>query len=104
AVPIDKVLFEECDMRAMLDADFDDMHGLDVLQDFDALSFQRDSEEVSDAETETEGDSVWLECNGELLDLSSVKLLSVCKSTCGFETLLFVCPGCKEPHESLRFQ
>jgi hypothetical protein len=84
----------------MPDVDFDDMRGVDVLQDFDSV-FRAD---MSDAENEAEGDSVWLECNGELLDVGTLEVVSVRKSACGFETLLFVCPRCNEPHESVRFR
>jgi uncharacterized protein with PIN domain len=84
----------------MPDVDFDDMRGVDVLQDFDSV-FRAD---MSDAENEAEGDSVWLECNGELLDVGALEVVSVRKSACGFETLLFVCPRCNEPHESVRFR
>ena len=86
-------------MRSMLDSEFDDMHGVDVLQDFDPVFFEPDSQE-----NEADRDSVWLECNGELLDVGSVRLVRVRKSACGFETLLFICPRCDEPHESVRFR
>jgi hypothetical protein len=33
-----------------------------------------------------------------------VKLVSLRRSACGFETLLFVCPRCNEPHESVRLR
>jgi hypothetical protein len=102
---VDNVFFEERDMRSTPDADFDDMRGADVLRDFDYVCVhQGDSEEVSDAENVSDRDSVWAECNGELLDVGAVKLVSVRKSACGFETLLFVCPQCNEPHESIRFR
>jgi hypothetical protein len=88
----------------MPDSDFDDMLGVGVLHDFDPIYFQRDSKEVLEAESEADCDSVLLECNGELLDVNSVKLLRVRKSACGFETLLFTCPRCSEAHESIRFR
>jgi hypothetical protein len=47
---------------------------------------------------------VWLECNGELVDSCSVKVLRVRKSPLGFEMLEFVCPRCKQRHESLQFR
>jgi len=84
----------------MPELDLDDMRGVDVLQDFDSV-FRAD---MSEAENEAEGDSVWLECNGELLDVGALEVVSVRKSACGFETLLFVCPRCNEPHESVRFR
>jgi hypothetical protein len=90
-------------MRSMLDSDYDDMLGVDVIHDFDHACFE--SKAVSDDdECEAECDSVLLECNGELLDVGSVKLLGARKSACGFEALLFICPRCKEAHESVRFR
>jgi hypothetical protein len=91
-------------MRSMPDADFDDMDGVEVRHDFDSVYLQCDSEGALDAENEADPDSVWLECNGELLDVGLVKSCAVRKSACGFETLLFVCPRCNEPHESVRFR
>ena len=91
-------------MRTVSDSDFDDMHGVDVLHDLDSVHFQGGIEDALDADNASEGDSVWLECNGELLDVGSVMLRSVRKSACGFETLVFVCPRCMEPHESIRFR
>ena len=91
-------------MRSMRDVDFDDMRGVDILHDFDSVYFQGDGENGADAQNDPEGESVLLECSGELLDVGSVKLVSVHKSACGFETLLFLCPRCKEPHESVRFR
>ena len=86
-------------MRSMPDSEFDDMRGVDVLQDFDPAFFESDSQN-----DEADQDSVLLECNGELLDVGFVRLAEVCKSACGFETLLFICPRCNEPHESVRFR
>ena len=91
-------------MRSMADYESDDMNGVDVLRDFDYVSSDFDVHETSQVVDETDGESVWLECNSELVDAASVKLLAVQKSACGFETLLFICPRCREPHESLRFR
>ena len=91
-------------MRSMPDSDFDDMHGVDLLHNFDSVYLQDDSQDVLHAENEPEGDSVWLECNEDFLDVGAVKFVSVRRSACGFETLLFVCPRCNEPHESVRFR
>ena len=90
-------------MRSMLESTFDDMHGVEAFHDLET-AWDKAAAEDTDAGSELEGDSVWLECNGELLDVGSVKLCSVRKSACGFETLLFVCPRCNEPHESVRFR
>jgi hypothetical protein len=89
-------------MRSRLDSEFDDMQGVDVLHDPEY--FQRDTLEASDAENQSNCDSVWLECNGELLDVDSLKFVGVRKSAWGFETLFFICPLCRQPHESVRFR
>jgi hypothetical protein len=86
-------------MRSMLDSEFDDMHGVDVLLDFDPVFFEPDSQEK-----EADRDSVWLECNGELLDAASVNPVGGRYSACGFRTLVFICPRCSERHESIRFR
>ena len=90
-------------MRLMLDSEFDDMHGVDVFRRLDSFCLQADARDGSEAENLTDCDSVLLECSGELRDVGSVKHLGVHKSACGFETLLFICPRCKKPHESVRF-
>ena len=55
-------------MRLMADCEFDDMNGVDVLRDFDYASSDFDTYETSEPVGETDADSVWLECNGELVD------------------------------------
>jgi len=47
--------------------------------------------------------SVWLECNGELIDVRSVDVLRIPEATPGIELIEFVCPRCRTPHASLRF-
>ena len=92
-------------MRSINDSPFDDMHGVYAAQDRLETAWDKAvAEQMSEAGNEPYGDSVWLECNGELLDVASVKLMGVRKSACGFQTLLFICPQCKEPHESVRFR
>jgi hypothetical protein len=88
----------------MLDSEFDDMQGTDVREDLELEHFQRDTLEPWDPENQSDRDSVWLECNGELFDVGSVKLVAVRKSARGFETLLFICPRCRQRHESIRFR
>ena len=87
-------------MRSMPDSAFDDTQGLDVLRDFEHVCLEVGSSDASELET----DSIWLECNGELVDAAAVKAVGTRKSACGFETLVFICPHCNEPHESLRFR
>ena len=95
-------------MRWMPDSELDDIHGVDVLQDFEPMLLELDAREMSEGANEADRDSVWLECNGELLDAASVNPVEVrnsaCGFTCGFKTLRFICPRCNEPHESVRFR
>ena len=91
-------------MRSLPDSGFDDMHGVDALRAFDPAWLGLDSARASEDTSEPDHDSVWLECNGELLATGSVKVVGVHKSRCGFKTLLFICPRCNEPHESVRFR
>ena len=46
--------------------------------------------------------SLWLECNGELIDVRSVDVLRIREATPGIELIEFVCPRCWTPHASLR--
>jgi len=46
---------------------------------------------------------LWLECNGELVDSGSVKVLGVRRSALGVKLLQFKCPFCGQRHESIRF-
>ena len=91
-------------MRSMPDSAFDDAQGLDILHDFERVWLEAGAGDTSNPVSEAEGDSLWLECNGELADAASVKFVGARKSACGFETFVFICPQCKEPHESLRFR
>lgn len=90
-------------MRTTAGYAYDDMNGVDVLEDFDAVASALDAGEAAEPANESDGDSVWLECTGELVDAPSVKRVGIRHSACGFETLVFVCPRCGEPHESVRF-
>jgi hypothetical protein len=47
--------------------------------------------------------SVWLECNGELMEVDSVDVLRIREATPGIELVEFACPRCRTPHASLRF-
>jgi hypothetical protein len=51
-----------------------------------------------------EKNMVWLECDFEFIDASSVKTLGVRGSSLGAEMVRFVCPRCGQRHESLRFR
>jgi hypothetical protein len=91
-------------MRSMPDSAFDDVYGVDVLDDLEPGWRELDAAETSEEANEADRDSIWLECDGELIDAASVSLIGVCNSACGFKTLLFICPRCNEPHESVRFR
>jgi hypothetical protein len=47
--------------------------------------------------------SVWLECNGELMEVDSVEVLRIREAIPGIELVEFACPRCRMPHASLRF-
>ncbi|HKN10029.1 MAG TPA: hypothetical protein VJ376_11180 [Pseudomonadota bacterium] len=66
-------------------------------------TFERVWSQLEQQDTDAEPKSLWLECNGELVDFGSVKMLSVRRSTLGIEMVQFVCPQCKQRHESLQF-
>ena len=91
-------------MRSMSYSTFDDAQGLDILRDFEQVWLEVGAGDASNPAPEAECDSIWLECDGELVDAASVTLVGTRKSSCGFETLVFICPHCNEPHESLRFR
>ena len=51
-----------------------------------------------------EKDMVWLECDFEFVDASSVTALGLRHAPLGAEMVQFVCPHCGQRHESLRFR
>jgi hypothetical protein len=76
----------------------------DIRETFERVWRELDARDQSHASPGDDCESVWLECNGDLVDSSSVKGLRVRKSPLGFETLEFVCPRCKQRHQSLQFR
>ena len=56
---------KERDMRSRAGFAFDDMNGVDVLHDFESLA-REVADETPEVANEADGDSVWLECSGEL--------------------------------------
>jgi len=93
-------------MKSILDPDFEYTPSVetDIRATFERVWRELDSREQPDTSPGDDVNSVWLECNGELVDSSSVKVLRVRKASLGFEMLEFVCPRCQLRHESLQFR
>ena len=93
-------------MKSILDPDFEYTPSVatDIRATFERVWRELDTRDQSYTSPGDDCESVWLECNGELVDSSSVKVLRVRKSSFGFKMLEFVCPRCKQRHESLQFR
>jgi len=93
-------------MKSILDPDFEYTPSVetDIHATFERVWRELETRDQSHTSSEEEYNSVWLECNGELADSCSVKVLRVRKSSLGFEMLEFVCPRCRQRHESLQFR
>jgi len=93
-------------MKSILDPDFEYTPSVetDIRTTFERVWRELDVSEASHPSSRDDRNKVWLECNGELVDSCSVKVLRVRKTSLGFEMLGFVCPRCKRRQESLRFR
>ena len=93
-------------MKSILDPDFEYAPSVetDIRATFERVWRELDTRDQSDTSSGDNRNSVWLECNGDLVDSCSVKVLRVRKSSLGFEMLEFVCPRCKQRHESLQLR
>jgi hypothetical protein len=93
-------------MRSILDPDFEYTPSMatDISATFERVWREFDTRNQSHTSSGEDCNSVWLECNGELVDSCSVKVLRVRRFSLGFEILEFVCPRCKQRHESLQFR
>ena len=93
-------------MKSILDPDFEYTPSVetDIRATFERVWHELGARDQSPTNPGDNCKSVWLECNGELVDSCSVKVLRVRKSFPGAEMLEFVCPRCKQPHESLQFR
>jgi hypothetical protein len=93
-------------MKSILDPDFEYTPSveIDIRATFERVWRQLDTRDQSHTSPRDDSKSVWLECSGELVDSYSVKVLRVRKSPLGFEMVEFVCPRCKQRHESLQFR
>jgi hypothetical protein len=92
-------------MKSILDSDFEYTPSVatDIRATFERVWRELDTRDQSHTSSGDDCSSVLLECDGELVDSCSVKVLRVRKSPLGFEMLEFVCPRCKQRHESLQF-
>ena len=93
-------------MKSILDPDFEYTPSVatDIRATFERVWRELDTRDQSHTSPGDDCNSVFLECDGELVDSCSVKVLRVRKSPLGFEMLEFVCPHCKQRHESLQFR
>jgi len=93
-------------MKSILDPDFEYTPSVDtdIRATFERVWRELDTRDQSHTSSGEDCNSVLLECNGELVDSCSVKVLCVRKSFRGSEMLEFVCPRCKQRHESIQFR
>ena len=93
-------------MKSILDPDFEYTPSVetDIRATFERVWRELDTRDQSHTSPGDDCKSVWLECDGELVDACSVKVLRVRKFSLDSEMLEFVCPRCKQHHESLQFR
>ena len=93
-------------MKSILDPDFEYTPSVatDIRATFERVRRELDTRDQSPTDPGDDCNSLLLECNGELVDSCSVKVLRVRKFSLGSEMLEFVCPRCKQRHESLQFR
>ena len=93
-------------MKSILDPDFEYTSSVDtdIHATFERVWHELGSREKSHASSGDDCNSVWLECDGELVGSYTVKVLRVRRSPVGVEMLEFVCPRCKQRHESLQIR
>ena len=75
----------------------------------DPASFARiwrelDAREKAEPDSDRWPETVWLECNGELLSAAALDTTSIRDAELGLELAQFDCPRCGRRHESLRFR
>jgi hypothetical protein len=92
-------------MKSILDPDFEYTPSVetDIRTTFERVWRELDARDQSPTSPGDDCNNVWLECNDELVDSCSVKVLRARKSPLGLNILEFICPRCKQRHESLQF-
>jgi len=93
-------------MKSILDSSFEytPSQETDIRHTFARVWRELGEREDVEDDFDYYGDSLMLECNGELVDAGSVKIVGVNKSAFVAEVVEFVCPRCSQRHESLRFR
>ena len=93
-------------MKSILDPSFEYTPSIetDIRETFARVWRELGEREDAEKNFGTDRDTLWLECNGELVDAGSVKVVGVRMSALVAEMVEFVCPRCKQRHESLRFR
>ena len=76
----------------------------DIRRTFERVWRELGEREPSRGTSRIDRDSLWLDCNGDLVDSGAVKVLGIRQSAPGVEMVQFLCPRCHEQHESLRFR
>ena len=92
-------------MKSILDSSFEYTPSIetDIRQTFARVWRELGEREEAEADLGADRDSLWLECNGELVDAGSVQIVGVRTTALVADLVEFVCPRCNERHESLRF-
>jgi hypothetical protein len=91
-------------MNSLLDPFVDSTQGVETesRETFERLWRELDQRDQLKEEADNRK-GLWLECNGELVDSGAVKMLGERRSALGVKLVEFVCPFCKQRHESIRF-
>ncbi|HSV19368.1 MAG TPA: hypothetical protein VLR71_13215 [Casimicrobiaceae bacterium] len=93
-------------MRSILDPAFQYTPSVatDIRKTFDRVWRERGQRRDAECGAGADRISVWLECNGALIDVAAVRHVRMRKVTRRIELLVFICPRCNGQHESLRFR
>jgi hypothetical protein len=93
-------------MKSILDPSFEYTPSFktDVQRTFARVWRELGEREEAGAAFDAGRDSLWLECNGDLVDAGSVKIIGVRMTALVAEMVEFVCPRCSPRHESLRLR
>jgi hypothetical protein len=75
----------------------------------DPVSFERvwrelDSREKAQPDSDRWPETVWLECNGEVVSIAALDTTSARDPALGLDLVQFDCPRCGRRHESLHFR